>query len=111
MPLRVVPGCGGSTSASCLGDLELNRAETQEGDVVAGGPIRSHSTETSEKAWAGARTETKLGDAPAKVLRKAYAWVDPEGDPDVKGSYSSSTTRSDAGGRWEPPTSRRARVA
>ena len=87
MPLRVVPGCGGSTSASCLGDLELNRAETQEGDVVAGGPIRSHSTETSEKAWAGARTETKLGDAPAKVLRKAYAWVDPEGDPDVKGSY------------------------
>jgi hypothetical protein len=31
--------------------------------------------------------ETKLGDAPAKVLRKAHAWVDPEGDPDAKGSY------------------------
>ncbi len=31
--------------------------------------------------------ETKLGDAPAKVLGKAYAWVDPGGDPDAKASY------------------------
>jgi hypothetical protein len=31
--------------------------------------------------------QTKLGDAPAKVLRRAYAWVDPDGDPDAKGSY------------------------
>ncbi len=54
---------------------------------MAGGPIRSHSTDTSTKAWAGSRMETKLGDAPAKVLRQAYAWVDPDGDPEVKGSY------------------------
>lgn len=54
---------------------------------MAGGPIRSHSTDTSTKAWAGSRMETKLGGAPAKVLKKAYAWVDPDGDPDVKGSY------------------------
>jgi hypothetical protein len=31
--------------------------------------------------------ETKLGDAPAKTLRRAYAWVDPGGDPDSKSSY------------------------
>ena len=31
--------------------------------------------------------ERKLGDAPARVLRQAYAWVDPEGDADTKGSY------------------------
>lgn len=31
--------------------------------------------------------ETKLADAPAKVLRQAYAWVDPDGEPDVKQSY------------------------
>ena len=31
--------------------------------------------------------ETKLGDAPGKVLRKGYAGLDPEGDPDVKASY------------------------
>ena len=54
---------------------------------MAGGPIRSHSTGTSTHSWAGPRMETKLGDAPAKVLRRAYAWVDPEGDPDVKASY------------------------
>ncbi len=54
---------------------------------MAGGPIRSHPTETSTKPWTGPRMQTKLGDAPAKVLRKAYAWVDPEGDPDVKASY------------------------
>ena len=54
---------------------------------MAGGPIRSHSTETSGKSWTGSRMETKLGDAPAKVLRRAYAWADPDGDPDTKGSY------------------------
>jgi hypothetical protein len=54
---------------------------------VAGGPIRSHSTDTSTGSWTGPRMETKLGDAPAKTLRKAYAWVDPDGDPDVKASY------------------------
>ena len=54
---------------------------------MAGGPIRSHSADTSTKAWAGPRMETKLGDAPAKVLRQAYAWVDPEGDPDTKAAY------------------------
>ncbi|MGH9278346.1 MAG: hypothetical protein ACRD12_09625 [Acidimicrobiales bacterium] len=31
--------------------------------------------------------ETKLGDAPAKVLRRAYAWVDSDGDPEAKASY------------------------
>lgn len=54
---------------------------------MAGGPIRSHSTETSKKSWSGPRMETKLGDAPAKVLRRAYAWADPDGNPDTKGSY------------------------
>ncbi len=51
------------------------------------GPIRSHSTDTSTKSWAGPRMETNLGDAPAKVLRRAYAWVDADGDPDAKASY------------------------
>ena len=54
---------------------------------MAGGPIRSHSTETSTTSWAGPRMETKLGDASAKVLRRAYAWADPDGDPDAKASY------------------------
>lgn len=28
-----------------------------------------------------------LATGPAKVLRQAYAWVDPDGNPDSKGSY------------------------
>jgi hypothetical protein len=54
---------------------------------VASGPIRSHSTETSTASWSGPRTETKLGDASASTLRKAYAWVDSDGDADTKAAY------------------------
>lgn len=54
---------------------------------MAGGPIRSRSTDTSTKAWTGSRMETNLGDGPAKVLRQGYAWVDPDGNPDSKASY------------------------
>ena len=52
-----------------------------------GGPIRSHSTKTSESSWNGTRAESNLGDADASKLRRAYAWADPEGDPDQKGTY------------------------
>ncbi len=55
--------------------------------MAKGGPIRAHGTETSTSSWSGPRAETRLGDAPASVLRKAYAWVDPDGDPDAKSSY------------------------
>jgi uncharacterized protein len=55
--------------------------------MPSGGPIRSHSTETSSAMWSGPSAEARLGDAPARTLRKAYAWVDPEGDTGNKGSY------------------------
>ncbi len=55
--------------------------------MAKGGPIRAHGTETSTASWSGPRAEKQLGDASARTLRKAYAWVDPDGDPDVKASY------------------------
>ncbi len=55
--------------------------------MATAGPIRSHSTPTSEAAWKGSANETKLGDAKPETMRKAFAWVDPDGDPDNKGSY------------------------
>ena len=55
--------------------------------AAKGGPIRAHGTETSAASWSGPRAEKTLGEASARLLRKAYAWVDPDGDPDVKGSY------------------------
>lgn len=55
--------------------------------MAKGGPIRSHSTETSEGRWSGARAEAKLENGDERALRRAYAWVDPEGDKNVKSSY------------------------
>jgi len=56
-------------------------------DMAKGGPIGSHSTETSERPWNGSRNETNFGDAGESALRRAYAWVDPEGDANTKSSY------------------------
>jgi hypothetical protein len=55
--------------------------------MATGGPIRSHSAETSEGRWNGSRNETNLGDATERTLRRAYAWRDPDGDPSNKTSY------------------------
>ena len=55
--------------------------------MAKGGPIRSHSTETSSGSWSGPKAESQLGDAPAADLRKAYAWADPDGDPGNKSTY------------------------
>lgn len=50
--------------------------------------IASHSTATSDAAWDGPAAESNLSnDAGAATYRKAYAWADPEGDPDAKSTY------------------------
>lgn len=46
--------------------------------------------------------ETQLGDAPPKTLRKAYAWVDPDGDPGAKSSYKFIHHEVKAGGDVGP---------
>ena len=52
------------------------------------GPIRAHGTDTSDSSWSGSKTETRLaGDQGARVLRRAYAWADPDADPDTKAAY------------------------
>ena len=56
--------------------------------MAKGGPIRSHSTDTSTGSWSGSKTETKLdADEGARVLRRAYAWADRATDPDTKAAY------------------------
>lgn len=38
-----------------------------------------HHTETVDRRWSGPATERRLvNDAPERVLRKVFAWVDPE---------------------------------
>ncbi|HEX2053602.1 MAG TPA: hypothetical protein VHJ78_07765 [Actinomycetota bacterium] len=60
--------------------------------------LRRHSTETSDKSWDGPKAETKLG-GDAKSLRKAHAWVDPDGDPSTKVAYKFLHHEVDTDGR------------
>jgi HK97 family phage major capsid protein len=42
----------------------------------------------TEDAWSASKAEKAIrSDAGAATLRKEYAWVDPDGDPDTKGAY------------------------
>ena len=52
------------------------------------GAIKVHHTETSDKAWDGPDNEARLRkDESEAYYRKAYAWQDPEKDPETKGAY------------------------
>lgn len=55
--------------------------------MASAGPIRSHHTKTSEAAWDGSASEARLGDAAPATMRRAFAWEDPDGNPENKGSY------------------------
>lgn len=47
-----------------------------------------HHTEVSEGPWDGPKNEANLrNDGDAEYYRQAYAWVDPEADPDTKSAY------------------------
>lgn len=47
-----------------------------------------HDTPVVTRSWDGPRTVSGIADdARPSELRTVYAWVDPDGDPEVKGSY------------------------
>lgn len=50
--------------------------------------IGQHETATSDAEWDGPANEARLStDAGESTYREAYAWQDPDGDPDVKSSF------------------------
>ncbi|MDI3341601.1 MAG: HK97 family phage prohead protease [Sphaerobacter sp.] len=50
--------------------------------------IPVHHTDTSDRPWDGPANEARLKlNQPASYYRQAYAWVDPEGDPETKAAY------------------------
>ena len=52
------------------------------------GGTRVHHTPTSSKRWSGATNEARLStEAGPRVLRQAFAWLDPDADPDTKAAY------------------------
>jgi len=50
--------------------------------------ISPHSTATDDAAWDGPANEKNLpDDAGQATLKAAFAWADPDGDPEAKASY------------------------
>ena len=50
--------------------------------------INSHTTLTSDESWSASKNVARLKkDETGKYYRKMFAWVDPDGDPDIKSSY------------------------
>jgi len=51
-------------------------------------PIRVHHTDTTDTAWDGPANEARLRtDESEAYYRQAYAWQDPDGDPETKAAY------------------------
>ncbi len=51
-------------------------------------PIAVHHTDTSEEAWDGPANEARLRtDGSEAYYKSAYAWQDPDGDPETKAAY------------------------
>lgn len=50
--------------------------------------VQPHSTVTSDAAWDSSAAKARLSnDDGADTYRKAYAWQDPDGDPDTKAAW------------------------
>lgn len=60
-----------------------------DGRAIVAKAIGPHETPISEESWDGPANEARLpsGEGAEAALREAHAWVDPEGDPETKGSY------------------------
>lgn len=69
-------------------EREANVTGGKDGRTGQKAAIPSHSTATDDGAWDGSEMRTRLSnDAGRATFRRAFAWVDPDGDPDVKASY------------------------
>lgn len=63
------------------GDRDMNCVEERKALPI-------HHTETSDGPWDGPRNEANLrNDGDADYYRQAYAWVDPDLNPDTKRAY------------------------
>lgn len=59
------------------------------GPELGAGPIAPHDTDVVDEPWDGSAQEAAIpNDAGARVLRRMYAWVDPDADPDTKAAYA-----------------------
>ena len=74
--------------------------------AASDGPIRSHSTKTSEDDWNGSRAESMMDGATPQALRRAFAWADPKSPDDKKTSYKFIHHEVDSNGKVGPANMR-----
>ncbi|MFJ4828402.1 HK97 family phage prohead protease [Streptomyces sp. NPDC088747] len=84
----VLRGAGVNTrTLSTKGRTVTDDDEPKTGTAVRG-PIPYAETEILTRAWDGAGTVKGLADdSRPSQLRSVFAWVDPDGDPELKSSY------------------------
>lgn len=76
---------GGSSAYIANG---VTAAALDPGVETFAGPIRPHSTATSDAAWDGPANKSNLrNDGGEAYFKTAFAWQDDQADPDLKGSY------------------------
>ncbi|MEU6674767.1 HK97 family phage prohead protease [Streptomyces sp. NPDC046925] len=76
-----------TTSVKSRQGADTEPAEAKAGTAVRG-PIPARETATLARQWDGAKTVADLPeDARPSQLRTVFAWVDPDGDPELKASY------------------------
>lgn len=83
---------GAGVNTRTLSVKSRQKPDEEDREVKAGGavrgPIPPRETATLARAWDGAKTIGDLpDDARPSQLRTVFAWVDPDGDPELKTSY------------------------
>lgn len=71
-------------------EMETNFVPAKGGDGPSGtkGAVPYKKTATDSGTWDGPGTKAEIpNDCGAAMMKQWFAWVDPEGDPDKKGSY------------------------
>jgi len=82
-----LPTGGSSETVSVGGGTWVwDNASSTNGPEIAAGPIKSHTTATTDEPWDGPANEARL-PSESGPLHAAHAWVDEDADPDAKASY------------------------
>jgi len=87
-PVLLGAGIGTRTLSAKGRDREPVPARPAAAVPPVKGAIPVHETETVSRSWDAAAMKAALpDDARPSQLRTVFAWVDPDGDPEVKSSY------------------------
>lgn len=83
------PLAGGARSTEPKGSTRMSDPKPNAPGARVCGGVPTHDTEVAARSWDPARTVANLDpDLRPSQLRSVYAWVDPDGDPELTDSYA-----------------------